>query len=164
MTLLLLACTGSSNPDDTDDGEFGSDPRTEDTGVIPEGTFSLSNGAVVDEDEDGAWSPGESAEVQVTLTNDGSEGFYHYPGVLLAVDNDDVSLVTDDWYLYGLDAGDSHTATFEVLAAGTLDLDTEITFTATVDVLNCEGEECPDPAELSFQAVIEEDVPEDTGG
>jgi len=162
--LILLACTGANNPDnDGDTDEFGSDPRVDDTAVIPDGSFALSDAAVVDDDQDGAWSPGEAAEVQVVITNTGSEGFFHYPGVLLAVDNESVSIEADDWYLYGLEAGQSQTATFQVTAASTLDLETEIGFTASVHVLNCEGDECPDPAELSFSAVIEEDVPEDSG-
>ncbi|HJN77210.1 MAG TPA: hypothetical protein QGF58_25015 [Myxococcota bacterium] len=162
MLFILFACNGPST-NDTSDSEFGTDPRPDDTSVIPQGSFSLSDGTVVDEDEDGAWSPGEAGEVQVTLTNTGTEGFFHYPGVLLAVDNEDVALETDDWYLMGLEAGESHTATFQALASGTLEYDTTIGFTATVDVINCEGDECPDPAAYSFQAQIEEDLPDDSG-
>lgn len=163
MLIVLLACTGTSSSTDTSDSEFGSDPRTDDTAVIPEGTFALSDGVVLDEDGDGAWSPGEAAVVEVLLTNTGSEDFMHYPGVLLSVDNEAVALEVDDWYLYGLEAGASQPATFNVLAAGTLETGTTITFTAIVDVLNCEEDECPEPGDYSFSDDIEEDIGDDTG-
>lgn len=157
--ILLLACAGTPTPDDGD--VFGSDPRVDDTAVIPPATLVVSDGVVVDRDEDGWWQPGEDAEVQVTLTNGGSEEFPYYPGVVLTVDNADVVLENDDWYLYSLAAGESTTARFQATAAATIADETTVQFTATVDVLGCEDDSCPEAEALVFDVVVAI-PPEDT--
>ncbi|MCP4805559.1 MAG: hypothetical protein GY884_09460 [Proteobacteria bacterium] len=152
--IWLLACTTAT--ENTEDTEFGSDPRVEDTADLPLATLLVSEGTVVDDDEDGFWAPGEDADVLVTLTNAGSESFPYYPGVVLTVDDADIELHNDDWYLYDLAAGASTTAVFEATAGGTMASETTVTFTASAHVLGCEEDECPDPGEHIFPVLVEE--------
>jgi hypothetical protein len=160
MILALLACTGTQA---TDDSFVDPDPRTFDSGTIPTPSLALSGGTFEDADGDGRWSPGEAAVVKVDLTNTATEDYPYYPGVLLAVDNEGVTIDPDDWHLYELKAGETFSATFPSEADASLEVDTVLTFTATADVLNCEGEECPDTEPHTFQITLEAPEPADTG-
>ena len=152
MILALLACTGGSGSGD--DSFVDPDPRTFDSVPIPTPSLALSGGSFEDDDGDGRWSPGEDAEVLVELTNTGSEAYSWYPGVLLAVDDEGVSVEPDEWYLYELQAGETVTARFQASSEDSLEDGAEIGFTARADVMNCEGEECPD-VEHSFTLTLE---------
>ena len=98
----------------------------------------------------------------VDLTNTDTEDYPYYPGVLLSVDNEGVTIDPDDWHLYELKAGETFSASFPATASESLEADTSLEFTAVADVLNCEGEECPDTEPYSFELTLEE-PPTDTG-
>ncbi len=161
MILALLACTGATH---VDDSFVDPDPRTFDSATLPTPSLALSGGTFEDSDGDGRWSPGEAADVLVDLTNTATEDYPYYPGALLAVDNEGVTIEPDDWHLYELKAGETFTARFPAQASSSLEDGAVLGFTATAHVQNCEGDECPDTDPYLFEITLEEPEQVDTGG
>ena len=83
---------------------------------------------------DGIWDAGESITVTLLLNNEGSVANYTYPGIVLSENSDEVSMPDDYnfFWFYGIEAGTSMAATFEVNASEDANMGSEITFVARV--------------------------------
>lgn len=77
----------------------------------------ISGIVVVDASGDGVWSPGELAQLQVTLWNQGNEGNFDYPGVEISSEHPYAQpTMGNSNHLFGLEAGGEATLFFELYA------------------------------------------------
>lgn len=131
-----------------DDGAGGHDPACAGFEYI-----KPSNGTVTDAGGNGDWSPGEEATVSVTLTNEGPDGFYFYPGATFESDNAYVVSANPEWNdAFGINANQSITAEAVFTADSSLTAGTVVTFTVTANTLSGG---CPGAQSIEFNATLE---------
>ena len=116
-----------------------------------DGAANLQLGdGVVDPQMAPDWNAGESARVQVTMTNPGT-GFWNYPGIQVTSDHPGVTSQSPTNHLFGIEGGMSTPIGVVFDAAPDVPGGTVVTFTVTVDVLN---QGCTGLDSLEVQATV----------
>ncbi len=119
--------------------------------------FEVANPIVIDENNDGVWDPGESAQIQVELINSGSSDFMYYPSANISTSNSNVTFSVDSETYYGIFAGETYIAVFSAIADSNTPTGTEVEFTIEWGAgINNDWclDACPEIAIETFGAVI----------
>lgn len=114
--------------------------------------IKLSASSIQDTDQNGKWSPGESALVNVIMTNT-SNADINYPGIRMESDHPGVTTTApyNALFLIGAQQMAELGVTFDADAA--IPAGTTVTFTVTLH--NIMNESCPDLPQLVTKATIE---------
>ncbi|MFO0611018.1 MAG: hypothetical protein U0414_00420 [Polyangiaceae bacterium] len=99
---------------------------------------TLSDLVLVDAGGDGVWSPGESASMQVTLTNQSPADNFNYPGFTVSADAP--GFTSSGNTLFGLFGSQSTVVPFDVQADSAVPAGTTVELTLHVTTL---GADCP---------------------
>ena len=119
-------------------------------------SFSISDPNIQISGGDDEWNPGESLYIEMDFCNNSGTGHMLYPGVVLEVDTNLVSVSNDYFWFYGMDANSCDAVSFDIIADPTIILDTLVTFTVYPEALNCQNqpEFCIYGDTLTFQIPI----------
>ena len=102
--------------------------------------FSIGNPVIQLEGIDDDWNPGELLSIDMEFCNNSDIGHTFYPGVVLEVDTNLVSLSNNHFWFYGMDANSCNNVTFDIVADSTIISDTIITFSTYPAALNCQNQ------------------------
>lgn len=153
---LCAACGGGGAAADTGsavDGDTGSDGSaavTASGGDSPTAQYTLQFLALVDEDEDGRWEIGESARLDVQLTNQGEDDFA-YPECVLS--SEDLASGPGPWTLFGVPGGQSEVCTFALEHLTDAVAGDTVAMEVVVHRLNCTTD-CPEENPLSLEVTL----------
>jgi hypothetical protein len=111
----------------------------------------VSMAVVHDAGGDGTWSPGESAEVTVVLTNTSPQDNLDYPGVTITADHPEVTSSGSNFF-FGLLANESAELPVGFLAGASVPPGTVVHFVATVAHVS---DDCAGMDSIAFEATIE---------
>lgn len=140
--------TSSSTTGATTTSSTGSGPSSSSStgaGGAPNATcekmksITLSNVVLIDAGGDGVWSPGEDANLQVTMTNGAPEDNFDYPG--FSVTSDVGGVTSTGNTLFGIFGSESTDVQFSATSDATTPKGTKVTLTLQVTTLNMA---CPD--------------------
>jgi hypothetical protein len=81
-------------------------------------------------------APGDQPMLTITLTNNGAQGFYQYPGIATTADDPGVTFAPPDNYLFGISAGMAAPITWTVTFAAGIAHGTVVHFHAQAAALH----------------------------
>ncbi|TNE87597.1 MAG: hypothetical protein EP330_18040 [Deltaproteobacteria bacterium] len=162
---FLVACAGVQDDaigDPTDTGETTDTGESADTGnnaTFPQvsggdsatAQFGLTFEGLTDADADGDWEVGETALLEVVMTNHGADDF-NYPGCELR--SDDLASGTGEFSFFGLEADGSNICSWTLTHLADAQPGDVVEVEVIADRLNCTGD-CPEenPLLLRFRLV-----------
>jgi hypothetical protein len=114
--------------------------------------LTLSAPTIDDVGGDGTWSPGESATVSVTMTNDSATDDFDYPSVTFTSNHPGVTTVMPQGSLFGIVAGMSSKLQAGFTAEASIPTGTVVTLTATISTIGMLT--CPTWNSLSFDVTL----------
>ena len=121
--------------------------------------FEITNPTLIDENLDGNWDPGESADINVTLSNSGSAPFYLTPGAIISTDSDNVDIIIAEQTWSSIAPNQSYLGEFTVYASEQTPQGSIANFTITWGPYSeidegCPTDDCIESSSLDFNFSI----------